>query len=475
MVRGGRRASAEDELRDAGTNGAQVAPSRARHAWRRFLRTWQGYLVLLGVIAALFGGIDNARRIRGLLFHPSPSVAVMSGDINVAVSDFRGSSPSGSSRDAERTATSLAESLEAQLGTTLSASLGEEFDVDLLGPQDVGRLSGDTAAQRGEAAGDRAAELSAHVLVDGDLVQSDNGAELELSLYLSPSLLPNAEELVGPYSLGTVSQVSGDIANQPVLRKDLRDGVVSQVEALVELIAALGYYSQDRFDVARQHLDNIAVQGDQALPDGGVLLHLMQGNIALKSQRLGDAEVEYRYTLQVQPGYGRAYLGLAEVGYLRSVGEGGCSAGLVDVDGVRGAVALYGDAEAATVQSPLGDVAPKVDFGLGRSLWCLSHAGAANDWDAAEAHYQSVVDEFTAGNERIRELAAESYAGLGLLYMTREDDLGSRLDSEYRKALRSYETAIATTHRIARKDVFTRMVGELQSRLGETQQGQDDA
>ena len=440
------------------------APRGLPKVWQHLGRTWKAYVATLGLVSAIFAGVDNVSRIHGLLFRPSALMVVMSGDINVAISDFRGTAAGD---DARGTATSLAESLEDQLAETLSVGNGEELIVEVLGPGDVGRLAGDTPEERAEAARERAAELSAHVLVDGDLVQSEDESELRLSLYLSPSLLPNAEELVGQYELGQVASVTGDIARNPVLRKDLRDGVLRRVDALVDLIAALGYYSQDRFDEARAHLDKVAAAGNDALPDGGALVHLMQGNVALRSERLDDAETHYKEALELQPDYARAYVGLAEVEFLRSEGNTGCMAGEVDVEGVREAVASYLDAKGASGQPSVGDVAPKADFGLGRSLWCLSHTRATDDWSVAEGHFTDVVDEYESGNERIRELAAEAYAGLGLLYFTREDDLGLDGEAGYRAAIRSYERGIDITRRGERQGLFTGMVGDLQRRLGE--------
>jgi tetratricopeptide (TPR) repeat protein len=432
--------------------------------WRHVARAWKGYLAVLAVVAALFGGMDAARRIHGMLFPAELPAVHMAGDINVAITDFLGAASDG--QEAGGVATAFAESMEQQLVHALSAP-GDQPTVEVRGPADVGRLRGDSPAELAEAARGLAAELSAHVVVDGQLTTSDDGTALRLYLYIAPALLPNAEELVGSYELGQVAEVAGDVATDPVLRMELREEALGRVDALVTLITALAYYRQDNFEEAHGHLDRVAAHGGAALPDGGALLQLMQGNVALKSGRHVEAEAHYLDALDVAPGYGRAYVGLAETSFLTSNGDGTCSPGHVDAAGVEEAVERYRLARDAPVQPLVSDVASKTEFGLGRSLWCLSRSGLADHWDEAEDHYMNVIDEYESGNDRIRELAAESHAGLGLLLYTREAGSGADAEAACRAAIASYETAIDITNRRERRGVFTGIVAEIQGRLGD--------
>jgi tetratricopeptide (TPR) repeat protein len=431
--------------------------------WQHVSRLWRWYVAGLAILAALSQGATSASWIKQRVAPESPEEEPMSGEVKVAVADFHATANSGDHESVERTATDLGESIAHHILENLTSTIGEDFEIDVRGPSDVGRLAGQTREQIAENARERAEQLAASVVVDGELAQSADTASLQLFLYFQPGLLPGAEELTGIYELGTVASVPGDVSSQPVVRKTVREDALAKVTSLVRLIAGVGHYSRDELAEANRHLDAVALQGDHALPDGGVLLHVMRGNVALKSGRFDQAEVEYRSALARRAGYARAYIGLAEATFLRAVGAGDCMQDGIDVSGIQAAVDQYRAADRSEYRPPLSDIAPKVEFGLGRALWCLSNAGAANAWDAAEAHYQRVITAYDGGNERIRELAAEAHAGLGLLTVTTP----SVASPDYPAALRSYNTAIVLTQRSERRGVFTGALAGIQARLGD--------
>jgi hypothetical protein len=66
----------------------------------------------------------------------------------------------------------------------------------------------------------------------------------------------------------------------------------------------------------------------------------------------------------------------------------------------------------------------------------------------AQREFMSVIAEYEAGNQRVRELAAQAYANIGLVNLTvlPEDTLAERID-RYRAAAKAYEAAIAISQR----------------------------
>jgi tetratricopeptide (TPR) repeat protein len=430
---------------------------------RHTRRLWRRYVAILAVLAAMSQGATNVAWVRDRVLRSSPAIASMSGELNIAVTEFRASATGQDNDRVERTAADLAESIAQHLDDDLSSIVGDAFDIEFRSPEDVGRLSGSSREEIATDAYERADQFAASVLVDGELSQVADTVELKLSLYFLPSILPGAEELAGAYELGTVAEVVGDVTTQPVVRKAVREDALSKVASLVGLIAGIGHYSRNELADAGRYLDAVALQGDQALPEGGALLHLMRGNVALKLERFDDAETEYGIALAGRAGYARAYIGLAEATFLRAIGTGDCSAGGIDVGGTNAAIELYRIAGQASYQPPMSDVAHKVNFGLGRALWCLSSAGVTNEWEAAETHFQRVIRAYDRGNDRIRELAAESHGGRGLLTLTRSDVTAP----DYRRAQQSYEAAISLTRRHDRQGVFTGFLAGVQAHLGD--------
>jgi tetratricopeptide (TPR) repeat protein len=394
-------------------------------------------------IVAIVGLVSGAIAIYQFVIHPSPPP--MSGDFNIAVADFAGANTAGDPAGSVE-ASGLARSVHETLERELKGLSG--FIVEVRSPSDTGRLPGATAEERARAAEALAREINADVVVYGTL--SADGKDFEPEFFLSEQKLTGAEELVGQYELGTALRSLVDIAKNPAARRALRERLLARVHALAEFVIGLSYFTLDDFVEAESHIEGAAKTEGWEDRDGKEVAYLFLGSARGEQGNLAEAREAYDRALGLNPEYSRALYGLAEVRFQES--KGTCEAGTVDVAGLREAGTGYRRAGSAPVQPPLADMPTKVHFGLARVFVCLSQGIVEDRWGDAEREFRAVIAEFDRGNERVKELAAESYAGLGFVYLPMQGDTDAR--EKYQKALASYIRAIELTEREDRRDVF---------------------
>jgi tetratricopeptide (TPR) repeat protein len=193
------------------------------------------------------------------------------------------------------------------------------------------------------------------------------------------------------------------------------------------------------------------------------LLYLFLGNTAGKQRRLSEAQRYYTLALDVSPAYGRARLGLAELAFHRA--RGSCERNRVDATGLRRALKLYQAVLRSGEQSAGADLPTKVASGLGRTYLCLSQAEVANQWTEARAQLAKVIEDFNRGNQNVQELAAEAYAGLGLIYLPVGGAPSAK--TQYRQAADAYQQAVRLSLDSRRQGVFLGTLAYIYSRLGD--------
>ena len=171
----------------------------------------------------------------------------------------------------------------------------------------------------------------------------------------------------------------------------------------------------------------------------------------------------YAEALRASPEFARAQLGAAEVRF--QTARGRCAANAINATGVEEAIKGYQGALQARIQPALSDIPTKTAYALGRAYLCLSEAGAADRLADAERELRQVVAEYERGNERVRELAGEAHAHLGLLSLPFTDDPNP--EGQYRRAAEEYYQAIALTRRQELHAAYYRMLGFIYGRLKE--------
>jgi tetratricopeptide (TPR) repeat protein len=437
--------------------------------WRTWLREQLTVRKLWTRTAAAISALVTLLTLYGFVVPRFRAPARMTGDLNIAVAEFGQLDQNGQvvkSKRAVELATSVAEVLQRELGPLR----GLGFDIQVRGPTETGPIEGTTRQQRADRARQLAAAINAKLLVYGVVTQAPTRTSISPEFYLADTLVPGAEELVGDHELGSALETLGDPDANLVLRKDLRAKLIARTQALVQLAIGLGYYAADRFDQAADSFTMAdRVPGWEAR-DGKEILYLFLGNTAGRLRRYQEATVQYRKALAVNPEYARAQIGLAEVRFHQASGDGSCARDRVDAAGLADAVVAYQRAKAATDRPALADVDSKIALGLGRTYTCQSQAEVAHHWREAEEQFLRVIEVFRAGNQRIRQLAAEAWAGLGLVHLPPAEAPDK---ARYRQAAADYQRAIELSTSPARQGTYYGMLGYIHARLGEPQLAHD--
>jgi tetratricopeptide (TPR) repeat protein len=333
--------------------------------------------------------------------------AQMTADLNVVVTEFDGRDASGrpvASAPARALAEDLAEVLEVDLRNELAQS---RTTVAVRLPADAGRLSGDTSAGRAAAAATLAADVGADVVVYGSL--DATRTELQPEMYVSEGLLADAEELLGSMRLGPPIRATAAIDEEPAERAEMRAQVVTRAGALASLIVGLSELRSADYGPADEYLEAAASRWGDA--PGKEVVYLFRGGAAAVDHRLDDAERWFNEALALNPSYGRARMGLAEVAFQRAKGSCEWNDPSVDAEGLTRALDEYRAAGTATDDGEAVSAVARAQLGMARIYACMGQAGIGGDsWAAAEREATAVISAYEADDKLLRELAAEAHA-----------------------------------------------------------------
>lgn len=384
----------------------------------------------------------------------TPVADPMSGSLNIAVADFGRLDDAGGASQwdwASRLASGVHKDLDAQLQPL---STRDHLGIETRGPRDTGSIDGETPRERRKEAEALARRLRADVVVYGNLHVAGGKTVFLPEFYLSPRILDDAEELVGHYELGASLDESGDIEKNLATFGELQTALSARSQGLAQFVVGLHYLNVDRLDEAARYFAAAdATQGWEEAR-GKEVFQLFLGHSAGRLGNLDDAEASYRRAIDANPAYPRARLGLAEVAFQRA--KGTCEQGQIDEPGLRKALAGFQSALEVADRLLVPNVPTKVAWFKGRVLMCLSQAGVG-DWGEAERAFRQVLDEYAAGNEDVRELAADSHASLAFVYWPSEGD--READAKYRKAADELAEASSLTARDQRRGEYQGYAG----------------
>jgi len=363
----------------------------------------------------------------------------MTGDFRIAVAGFAEIGNSGSSRIGME----LAQGVYLRLEQTF-----DELDLDITvttwGPDQVERfgvIDGESVDERARSAARIADAIKADVIVYCLVDTTDAIWQVTPEFYVSAGNFYEAEEIIGQHALGASFPIAGEggIADRITVSSEW----TSRVQVLSRITVGLAYYSVRNFDQALTTFQ--AAEGIEGWDDseGKQVLYLLIGNAAGKiaalkyrdaveqsealrsneilrtSEDLRLAETYYQKSSALDAEYARAYVGLASVYYMQALTPflETMEPADADSDKVRLSIATYQKAPKAAHQPPLSDISTKVHFGLGQCHFMLVYSGNAEYFNPAIAEFEAVIEEYADGdNPRVRELAAESYARLALIY-----------------------------------------------------------
>ncbi len=369
---------------------------------------------------------------------------------------------SAEARDlAESVYSTLADELESLSGQLHNT--GINLDLEVWTPNQTGDILGNSREERAKSAEKRASDINADLIVYGQLVSGKIGTNFIPEFYLSEQKLRDAEELVGQYEFGTTIKGADLITRNVVTRSELRDRLLGRTRALAQFVIGLSLYTLNRFDAATTYfLASEATEGwDEE--DGKEVLYHFLGNTALRLNHLQVAEGYYQHALQLEPEYARSQLGIAEINFHRSRAD--CQPDTVDAEGVHLAITGYQQALMAAVQPALSDIHTKAAFAVGRAYLCLSQAEIENHWSEAEQQFLAVIVDYEEGNPRVRELAADAYAHLGLIYLPEVDEVDT--ENKYQRAADAFVNALELTHYPERQATYNLWLGWIYAHSGD--------
>lgn len=361
-----------------------------------------------------YGVVDDAgAETRGRVL-VEVRIGPMTGEFNVAVVQFTSISPDGSpveSAAAQQWSGEIYQLIDAELEKLRS----EGFRFEVRGPSDAGAITGSTREERAASAEELATGIAADVVVYGTL--TDDAVAPEFFIQARGDNLANAEELTGDYELGDRILGSELTMGRITENAETRLALVDRASALTQFVIGLSYYGGRDYGDARNAFERADIPAWQD-SDGKELLYLFLGNAAGKLGQFDQAAADYDDALTLNPDFARAQVGRAEIEFHWAATverEGNCPPGEVDVAGLARSEDLYLKARTAADQPAISNVDTKSSFGLGRIYVCETFAGLAARADEARAMFGEVIAEFDRGNGAVKELAAESYAALGLL------------------------------------------------------------
>ncbi len=298
--------------------------------------------------------------------------------------------------------------------------LGSDLNIEIMSPTEAGRLTGSKPEERSRQAGALAAATKGDMVIYGRL--DSTGTMLQPEFYVSPDFLADAEELVGVFQLGTPI-TSGARPGTPAVAIGLRENLQRRTSALTAFVVGLVRFANKEFTRADAEFKRAIDDAGWPEADGKEVVHLFSGTSAGLQGRLADARASYQRALDLNPDYGRAMIGLAEV-RLREVGRS-CDSATVDAAGLREARDLYRAADKLLDQPTLSNVPAKAHFGVARVDICLSQAMVEGAWLEAAKELGAVISEFESGNETIQDLAAEAHGQLATVQASGRRSCGS--------------------------------------------------
>lgn len=333
--------------------------------------------------------------------------------------------------------------------------------VQVWNPEQVKRISGDTAEKRAAEAEQIANDINADMVIYGYIQHVDDSYLLQPEFYIRAENYYESEELIGQHRFGGPISI---IATHDTLPSQLQLNIElarrSKILALVT--RGLSLYLISSYDQASQFFTQ--ANQDEYWPndDGRETIYLFQGNAAIRMQQLEQAKLAYDQAIQIEPEYGRGYIGLANVRYLQSTEAASELSFSPDRQHLDQAEKYYQYAlQIAASQPASAEIPSKAAFGLGQvslTKWFLSE----DTHDQTLAYFMQVLTDYDEGKKpQLKEMASESHARLALIY---------RQDGQADSALAEFQKALELSTLPERKGLYYASVGDLYRQQGNIDQ-----
>ena len=297
--------------------------------------------------------------------------------------------------------------------------------VAIWGPDKVGLITGETPEERATQAAQKASEIGADLILYGVIDGQTSEWKIQPEFYLSDQFLTDFQEITGQYSLGKPFILRGQDSLVAV-RLNASEQMQKRTAMIPSIAIGLAWYVTQQYDRALVAFQEVAENPLWVEIGGQELIYLLVGNAAGKASLFDEAETAYLQALALDNQYSRAYIGLAGIRYIEALApikqaDGSEDPSKANATLLYEALALYDQANQATNKPPLADIETKIHFGRGQSLMMLSFTDPTIVVAPAIAEFEAVIADFGdiqfPSNPRVRDLAAEAYARLGLIYL----------------------------------------------------------
>ncbi|HEX4982451.1 MAG TPA: hypothetical protein VFV63_12155, partial [Ilumatobacteraceae bacterium] len=356
----------------------------------------------------------------------------LTGAFNVAVLGFTAApaDEEATTLEATNAAKDLVQYIEDRLAESGSAgSSVPHIDVGLFAPPQPGSPE----ALDVERLADR---LNADIVIGGTLRSTEpRGSSFDPTFAVRTDTTRRLLQLAGMYGLGAPTTFERGF-DEPAVKIELRETLQRRSCILVHLVLGLSYYRATDFASARASFER-AVGADScpsAPPtnssgsEGQEIAYLYLGSLSLLVNDPAAADAWYDQALAIVPGYARAKFGKAEVEFQRARVTA-CDRS-ADVSRLQTALDMYDEAFDAyraglrSGQEQVPYLATQGHLQIGRVRLCLGLHDPASLTVARRELDDVVTDYLEAAPDRKAQLvdaAAEAYAGLSYLELTRAD------------------------------------------------------
>ena len=381
---------------------------------------WQPVVAVLVIVGALLGLV-----LWYVIPRPSP---IMTSQFNVAVAEFLVQDENGRrlpDNDGQRLAKYVADQIETQFK---GIELDKTVPYEIWGPDRVGPIEGRTVEERKTHAAALVDEIHAKVLIYGVVVSAGTDSKFVPEFYINHKGFWQASEIAGPLEMGSALVLTLPVDQSiPAIENP---GLAGRVNALDLITIGLAYYSIDDYRNAAHYFEQATAEPRWTETSGKEVAYLLLGNAYVgwvskedDEQYLPQAEEGYRKALEINPDYGRARMGLANIRYLQSLGS--LQDTKIDPAKLDEAAALAEGALRLEDQPESAKIPAKAHFTLGQIDWARYQAGLPGaDWlESARQEFAFVTQQYEGGDATLEVNASYAYWRLGLIeYLQNKSD-----------------------------------------------------
>lgn len=294
--------------------------------------------------------------------------------------------------------------------------------VEVWGPDRVGAILGNNSQIRAENAEKLAKEIHAHMVIYGIIEEKPSGISVTPEFFLDTQGFHEGSEVIGQYELGSPFPLP--VANSPAWAYEFDRQIATRSDIISSVATGLSYFAVHEYDKALKILQSVEQEiewpkDSQGQEQGKEVLYALIGFAAGKAGQYDITKSALEKAIELNSNYSRPYIGIANLNYILALQPFEESKDPADVDQVLldNCFSYLDLAVQAPEKPPLAEVDTKIHFARGQCYWLKTYTGYLPSYDLAFEEFQQVVAAFDNGtNPRVRELAAESHARLGLIY-----------------------------------------------------------